>query len=333
MYASRFHSVLHCASKSPQIHVVQDLQNGKPSRSFGVVILLKVSFRNTDRLIATCSLCHMAPSLRQYVKGDFSQTISAPFNDSLFMGCDHTQYVIGSVLYQVMADFDTSPEAIESAILLYMTETIQLSVGWYDIPDELPFSGTHAVYVSEHWDEQVLKVYLYLRLIVHNRSKEIRYQCLRCSKDQSKTCVHCHITTEDYHGYIAKENTPLLKPIRVIEDMVSSGKYPLDVSSDLALSKIIAERAIQGGMWYYQRYPDKQLSAGITSCPSCKSEQLELIRATRKITTFATVYTATLFLESFQVYNTHCCNCSKVIPFDGRDVGLINFRNTDIFPG
>lgn len=115
--------------------------------------------------------------------------------------------------------------------------------------------------------------------------------------------------------------------------MISREKYPLDVSKDNSLSKVITARAIQGGMWYLNNFPEKKLCPSLSACTDCHSSELETVRATRKSTTVATVYTPTLFLENFEVYNKICKQCAKCHYFDGRALGLVNFRNTDIFPG
>lgn len=158
-YVGRFHSVLHSASKSRQIHVIQDVQNGRPSsRVFGVVLMMKITYADSCRLVGTCSLCPHAPSLRQFVKADYSSISSPAFKESMFMGCQHTRHVVISVYSQVMIDYDLSPQAIEATILDSMTETNTLSCGWLEIPDELPISGNFAVHISDDWEAHILKV-------------------------------------------------------------------------------------------------------------------------------------------------------------------------------
>lgn len=157
------------------MHVVQDYQNGKPSpRTFGTVTLMKVEYADAHRLIATCSLCHTAPRLRMYLKADYSSQPSPTFEKSLFMGCQHTQYVTTSVFSQMMADYDTSPASIEKTILSAMKETNEIKEGWLEIPDEIPSPGNFAVYVAEDWEVQVLKVFV----VIHYRYSAIEQRKL-----------------------------------------------------------------------------------------------------------------------------------------------------------
>lgn len=146
-----------------QVHVVQDCNNGKPSpKTFGVVVLLKVAYADGFRLVATCSLCPEAPTLRSYLNADYTSTNCPPFDHSKFMDCEHAHHVIGSLFSQIVKHDDTSPEAIENEILSAMTDAITIPNGWLEIPDELPMLGTFAVHISEYWDIQVLKVYCQL---------------------------------------------------------------------------------------------------------------------------------------------------------------------------
>lgn len=162
-FTSRYHCAIHPLSKHNQLHVIQEDKLGKPLPStFGIVGLKKVRFLDGHRLKSACTLCPLGPNYQSFLHGEFSELPLPPFISSLFLPCRHIQYVISSLYSQldVVGDDAYDGQAIEGAILESMQEDNVLRSGWFDLPFEMPLVGTFAVYLSDQWDPQLLKVFL-----------------------------------------------------------------------------------------------------------------------------------------------------------------------------
>lgn len=317
---------------------MQDDKNGKPLPStFGIVALKKTKYNQGYRLKTSCTLCPLGPSYRSFVQADFSKAQLPPFEHEVFLPCRHTQHII-SVLFSRLELFGDNPyssSAIEQVILDSMKEENTLFPGWYDLPFEMPLFGTFAVYLSGDWDPQVLKVrYNSYFEIYKNKAGSIRYQCLRCSKNQSRVCQHCTISCDDYGGEIYTPPVGVQSgAVRVIEDLVSYQTYPFDVLSDPNLQAMIKARAKHGSSWFSQTFPDNVLEPQIDECTACGGQEFLRIRSSRIHSFRATIYTDTEFLNDYNIFSKQCTTCTKKFPFDGREWGLVNFKDTSIFPG
>lgn len=119
----------------------------------------------------------------------------------------------------------------------------------------------------------------------------------------------------------------------MIEDLVSTQLYPFDVLTDPVLQGIIQERAAQGSSWFTREFPNKELEPLIDNCDGCGGTDFIKFRSSRLHRFRATIYTDTEFLDGFDIYSKQCKGCNKKYPFDGRSWGLVNFKDSSIFPG
>lgn len=147
-------------------------------------------------------------------------------------------------------------------------------------------------------------------------------------------CSHVQEIALEYEGIVV-ENQPRsteTAEIRGLDGLISKEHYPLDLHQDLDLGHHIRLRAKMGFQWYYTQYPDFQLAPEITQC-ECGCTDFVSSQA-KHHPRHTKIHAMGIFNEDeFSIMKKTCSECQKVFFFDGRAVGLLNFRNYIIFPG
>jgi hypothetical protein len=105
---------------------------------FAVVALINVPFENGFAPVSTCSLCDTNSMLPAYIKGNWSQATSSPFEESMLYSCKHINAVVSWVTHKVIPE----NERPEDSSLCY-AETIASLLSSYMInAPEVAIPGT-----------------------------------------------------------------------------------------------------------------------------------------------------------------------------------------------
>lgn len=183
------------------------------------------------------------------------------------------------------------------------------------------------------------------------RRGHITYYCHLCKK---KGCHHireelCDAKDDDiFDDYpFDFEDDSESVPAEKMKDIISQQPYPctyLDdtafdllvdrMSDDVELQTLIRSRSTNGMHWFKDRFPDQIL---ISSQICCENQAWE-VADTRACIVFHSnlVYAVVILIDPIQYFHffiktLRCFVCKKMLPYDGRNDGLVNFRNKYIF--
>jgi hypothetical protein len=121
-----------------------------------------------------------------------------------------------------------------------------------------------------------------------------------------------------------EDNANDIRTSRPDNDIISTNKYPIHVDLDRSLEDVIRTRLLKGEIWFNETFEQKVIQENICICGS-----INLGRTGRytKVRVFTTLY----LLMNYEIVERVCCECERFLPFDGRKLGLVNYKNQIVF--
>lgn len=330
-------------NSTEQIFLVHDFQLTDEClkvnrKKVAAVVILKRTFAAARKLLSFCSLCSSGKFLNMFVDIQWETFAEEDLNRCRFAGCIHTYPCISTMIHslspllkytseadievQIFSLLINNSERIEKDTLLVRSNHVQIS------------EGSVVAYLS-------LDAQIFVGVIKRNKYDYRYISCFLCPR--SIKCHHLTIIPKKLQNDLLEldDDDDDTDDGSQKEDILDDGledpndgihskmRYPFQLQQDLQLCSVVRCRVRNPVNWCSQNLTPKTLRPEIVKC--CDTIP-QLTCASQSNNKNVIVVCGSLYVPlEITLEKSICLRCKNVYFFDGRSLGLINYRNTILF--